>query len=81
MLGYILLAIYIFSCLFSAATGTASVAGNALMEGAGAAVQLCVSIAGSLCLWTAVMELAVLRRFLKVSIQTKINNITERKER
>lgn len=57
MLGYILLAIYIFSCLFSAATGTASVAGNALMEGAGAAVQLCVSIAGSLCLWTAVMEL------------------------
>lgn len=57
MLGYILLAIYIFSCLFSAAVGNTSTVGNAVMEGAQAAVQLCISIAGGLCLWSAVMEL------------------------
>lgn len=57
MLGYILLVIYIFSSLFASSAGNTAAAGNALMDGAQAAVQLCVSIAGSLCLWSAVMEL------------------------
>ncbi len=56
MLGYIILAIYIFSCLFASGGNTAA-AGNSVADGAQAAVQLCISIAGSLCLWSAVMEL------------------------
>jgi len=57
MLGYILLGIYIFSCLLASAGGSTAEAGNALMAGAQSAVELCIGIAGSLCLWSAVMEL------------------------
>lgn len=45
------------SVLFGAATGRASEVGNAAMQGAGAAVELCLGIGGMLCLWSGVMEL------------------------
>ena len=38
-------------------TGQAGELGAAAMEGAGAAVELCISMAGALCLWMGLMEL------------------------
>ncbi len=48
------------SVLCGLATGRGPEVAAAAMEGAGAAVELCLSIAGMLCLWTGVME--VMRR-------------------
>lgn len=44
------------SVLYAAATGRAAAVGSAMMEGASAAVTLCVSIGGMICLWSGVME-------------------------
>ena len=44
------------SLLFGALTGQLGALGNAALEGAGAAVELCVTMAGIMCLWTGVME-------------------------
>ena len=46
--------------LCGSATGRGEAVAAAALEGAGAAVELCLSMAGVLCLWTGVME--VLRR-------------------
>lgn len=48
------------SLVFGIATGHISEVGAAAMEGAGAAVELCLSMAGILCLWSGVM--AILER-------------------
>ena len=42
--------------VFSLANGTAGALGTAAMEGAAAAVELCLSMAGVVCLWTGIME-------------------------
>ncbi|MBQ7714116.1 MAG: spore maturation protein A, partial [Oscillospiraceae bacterium] len=44
------------SLLFGAATGSLGALGGAALEGARSAVELCVSMAGVMCLWTGVME-------------------------
>lgn len=44
------------SLLFGAATGNLGALGGAALEGARSAVELCVSMAGVMCLWTGVME-------------------------
>ena len=44
------------SLLFGAWTGNLAALGGAALEGARAAVELCVSMAGVMCLWTGVME-------------------------
>ena len=46
-----------FSLLFAACTGRLAQLGPAAMEGARSAVDLCLSMAGVMCLWTGVMEL------------------------
>lgn len=46
----------IVSVLYGFATGTASQVGAAALEGAAAAVTLCISIGGIICLWSGVME-------------------------
>lgn len=43
--------------LYGAATGTIGAVGSAAMEGAAAAVDLCLSMAGVMCLWSGVMEI------------------------
>ena len=48
------------SVLCGLATGQGEQVAAAVVEGAGAAVELCLSIGGMLCLWTGVME--VMRR-------------------
>ena len=53
-------AIVALSVLFGILNGNISQVGAAAMEGAGAAVQLCIGICGVICLWTGVME--VIRR-------------------
>lgn len=45
------------SILYSCAAGTTAEVGEAVLEGAQAAVELCLSIGGVMCLWCAVMEL------------------------
>ena len=44
------------SLLFGALTGNLGALGGAALEGARSAVELCVSMAGVMCLWTGVME-------------------------
>ena len=44
------------SVLFGAMTGNLGALGGAALEGARSAVELCVSLAGAMCLWTGVME-------------------------
>ncbi len=44
------------SLAFAAATGNLGALGSAALEGARSAVELCVSMAGVMCLWTGAME-------------------------
>lgn len=45
------------SLLFGAFTGQMDAVSNAALEGAQAAIQLCISMAGVMCLWSGIMEL------------------------
>lgn len=47
----------VLSILCGLATGRGDLVAAAAVEGAQAAVELCVSIAGMMCLWTGVMEI------------------------
>ena len=47
----------VLSILCGLATGRGELVAAAAVEGAQAAVELCVSIAGMLCLWTGIMEI------------------------
>lgn len=53
---YIWSGMVLLSLLFSILGGTANEVGTAAMEGAAAAVELCISLLGALCLWSGVME-------------------------
>ena len=44
------------SLVFSLVNGTAGALGTAAMDGAAQAVELCLSMAGVVCLWTGIME-------------------------
>jgi len=44
------------SVIFGLINGTIGAVGTAALEGASAAVQLCISMGGVICLWTGVME-------------------------
>ena len=46
-----------FSVLCGAANGKMDAVASAAMEGAGAAVELCLGMGGAICLWSGVMEL------------------------
>ena len=45
------------SVLYGICSGTIGAVGNAALEGAAAAVELCLSMAGVLCLWSGVMSI------------------------
>lgn len=45
------------SVVYGLLNGTIGAVGNAAMEGAGAAVELCLSMAGVMCLWSGVMSI------------------------
>lgn len=47
----------ILSLIFGIISGTVSEVGDAALEGAAAAVELCISMAGILCLWNGIMSL------------------------
>lgn len=49
-------AMVVLSVVFGAKNGSLDAVSAAAMEGAGSAVQLCITIAGPLCLWSGVME-------------------------
>lgn len=57
MMAYVLVFLYCASTLCAAATGHAAEAGQALMEGAQAAVDFSLSLAGGICIWSAISEL------------------------
>lgn len=46
----------VLSVAFGLTGGTISAVGNAALEGAAAAVELCLSMAGIMCLWSGVMS-------------------------
>lgn len=47
----------VLSVIFGITHGTIGDVGNAAMEGAAAAVELCLSMAGVMCLWSGIMSL------------------------
>ena len=47
----------VVSVVFGLYNGTTGAVGAAAMEGAGAAVELCLSMAGIMCLWNGVMSI------------------------
>lgn len=47
----------VVSVVFSLINGTTGAVSNAAMEGAAAAVELCLSMAGIMCLWSGVMSI------------------------
>ncbi len=57
LMAYIWVGMLAVSLLYGCWAGTAAEVSAALMEGAAAAVELCLSIGGAVCLWTGVMEL------------------------
>lgn len=57
MMTYVLVILYCASTLCAAATGKTAQAGQALMEGAQAAIDFSLNLAGGICLWSAVSEL------------------------
>ena len=54
---YFLTALLALSLLFGSITGQLSAVSSAAMAGAQAAVELCLSMAGTICLWSGVMTL------------------------
>ena len=56
LMTYIWLCMAAAAVLFGAATGSPDAVSSAVTEGAGAAVTLCIGIAGAVMLWSAVME-------------------------
>ncbi len=56
LMSYIWLGMVAVSLLWGAATGNIAGVSEAVFDGAQAAVELCISIAGALCLWSALME-------------------------
>ena len=58
MLGTLFTILFLLSLYFSVLSGTGGQAGNALLLGAQEAIPFCLTIAGSLCFWSAWMELA-----------------------
>lgn len=72
----ILSVMIIISVIYGAATGSSAAVGDAMMEGAKAAITLVISIGGIVCLWSGVMELmrtsgaaASLSRFLRPALK------------
>lgn len=57
ILNCFLAALFAVSTLFVIFCGSSTAAGNAVMEGAAAALSFIFDIAGAVCLWSAVMEL------------------------
>lgn len=76
MMTYVLCALYCISTLSAIITGRTAEAGQALMEGAQAALSFAVGIAGAVCLWSGLCELmercgvsAMLSRLLRPALK------------
>lgn len=54
---FFLTALLLLSLVFGSVTGQLAAVSSAAMEGAQAAVELCLSMAGAICLWSGVMTL------------------------
>lgn len=57
LMGLIWTAMIVVSVLFGCLNGTVGQVQQAALEGAHAAIELCIAIGGAVCLWCAVMEL------------------------
>lgn len=57
LMGLIWTAMIVVSILFGCLNGTVGQVQQAALEGAHAAIELCIVIGGAVCLWCAVMEL------------------------
>lgn len=70
MITYVLTILYCGSTLYAAASGRTAQAGQALLEGAQAALDFSLSLAGGVCLWSAISE--VLERCGGAKLLTKL---------
>ncbi len=57
LMAYIWVGMLAVSVLYGSFAGNMQSVSTAVMDGAAAAVELCISIGGALCLWTGFMEL------------------------
>ena len=57
LMGLIWTAMIVVSILFGCLNGSAAQVQQAALDGAAAAIELCLGIGGAVCLWCAVMEL------------------------
>ena len=57
LMSYIWVGMVAVSILFAAINGSLAELSGAVMGGASGAVELCISIAGAICFWSAIMEL------------------------
>ena len=55
-MSYILAAFFVLALVCGGISGRMAEVSAAAMEGAGAAVELCLSMAGAICLWSGVMD-------------------------
>lgn len=60
LMSYIWVGMVVISIFFAACNGNLAQLSTAVMDGAAGAVELCISIAGAICFWSAIME--VMRR-------------------
>lgn len=56
LMSYIWLGMVGVSIIFAAANGNLALVSDAVMTGAQGAIELCFSIAGAICFWSAIME-------------------------
>lgn len=56
LMSYLWLGMAAAAVLYGCAGGNIAAVSSGLMEGAGEAVTLCITVTGALCLWSAVME-------------------------
>lgn len=57
LMSFIWLVMMAASLLFAAVTGRTEAVSSALLQGAEAAAELCIAIAGPICLWSGLMEI------------------------
>lgn len=76
MLNYLWFGMIIISIIIGTATGNIEKVTSAMLNGAGGAVELCIGLLGSMCLWTGIAKVAE-RAGLVVIISKLLRPITK----
>ena len=77
LMGLVWTAMIVVSILFGCINGAALQVQQAALDGAAAAVELCLGIGGAVCLWCAVMELMRAVAGVKAGARTAVSRKRE----